>query len=348
LAEFNSIESVNHTDEASIIAEIQCFLAGEFRLSEIPFERENLSESFIEFVRDNGSGWDSPEYYMAEPETCFQEARLFTIRESAVILDEFSSILNGHYPFEFSGSNSQVMKRKDNITPVGLAYIWLRIYILSVSPNNYMQFDDSAEIERNHESKIFHTKFTKVFEYLSAFAISGRFGNATWMTAQSRSARDYLEILEGICTRVNQGRVKQYDDLAPNHKNTNDGRTDMITITMRDNDFQADSEIYLTQATIQKDNLKSKVVNTLNRDFFNGFFALQLTFAKTGVLVVPHKLNALLQSECGLANCVYMHLALIFDYLGDVAINDNLTAIGEEFAGNYSNLEDQITLQRFT
>lgn len=348
MAQFNSIESVSHIEEASAIAELQCFLTGEFRIPELPFERENLSESFISHVRDNGSDWDSPEYYSKEPETCFQEARSYVEVEVAQFLEEYAELLGPHYPFTLSGSNSQVMTLKEEISPVGTAYIWLRLYMLSVSKHNYIQFEATSKVAGNNELEVFNRDFANVFEYLSAFAVSGRYGNVMWMTAKSRSGSDYRDILERVCMRIEQGRPKLYDDFTQNQKTTNDGRTDMITVTMPNGVLRADSEIYLTQATIQKSRLKDKVVTQTSIDFFNAFFAQQITFAKKGVLVVPHTFNELNQSECGSANCVYMPLGRILEYLGKVAINDNLTEISEDFVERYSNIEQKITLQRFS
>lgn len=338
---------MKHIEDASIIAELQCFLIGEFRIPELPFDRDILSQSFIEHVRENGSDWDVPEYYMAEPEACFQEGRTYVEREVAQTLLEFSSILKDHYPFMLSGNNSQVMKLKDEVSPVGLAYVWLRLYMLTVSQNNYIQFDDSSDHLTNRESNAFHTSFTKVFEYLSAFAVSGRYKGTTWVTSKSRSASDYLAILGQVCAEIGQGVPKALENLRVNQRRTNDGRTDMVTITMPDGGFQADSELYLTQATIQKSDLKSKVVTQANIDFFNDFFLEQITFAKSGILIVPHINNPLHQSECGSANCVYMHLGRIFEYLGLVEANDNVSAIGREFSEAFSDLETGITLQRF-
>ncbi len=348
MAQFYSIASVKHIEDASIIAEIQCFLKGEFRIPELPFDRENLSASFIEHVRENGSEWDSPDYYIAEPEACYQEGRALVEREVALELEEFASILNDHYPFTVSGRNSQVITLKDDVSPVGIAYIWLRLYMLSVSVNNYLQFDDSAVAEVEKESKVFHSLFTKVFEYLSAFAVSGRYKGKTWMTSKSRSAQDYLEILGDVCDSIGHGRPKAHDNLRRNQRVTNDGRTDMVTITMPDGDFQADSELYLTQATIQKKDLKSKVVRRDDIDFFNDFFLEQIEYAKSGILIVPHVNNPLHQSECGSANCVYMHLGRIFEYLGLVEANDNFEIIGQEFIASYRHLEQGINIQRFS
>ena len=348
MAQFYSIESIKHVEDASIIVELQCFLKGEFRIPELPFDRENLSASFIEHVRENGSDWDSPDYYIAEPEACFQEGRNLVEREVAIELEEFSSILKDHYPFTISGRNSQVITRKDEVSPVGLAYIWLRLYMLSVSKNHYLQFDDSAERDADKESKVFHTLFTKIFEYLSAFAVSGRYKGQTWMTSKSRSSQDYLGILEQICQDIGHGQPKPHANLRANQRTTNDGRTDIVTVTMPDGNFQADSQLYLTQATIQKKDLKSKVVRSDNIDFFNDFFLEQIEYAKSGILIVPHVNNPFHQSECGSANCVYMHLGRIFEYLGIVEANDNFEIIGQEFMASYSDLEQGLTIQRFS
>lgn|GEM_PF-2734865 len=347
MAQFNSIESVDHIEDAAAISELQCFLKGEFRVPELPYDRENLSESFIAHVRKNGSEWDSPEYYAKEPETCFQEARSYVEISVAQVLEEFAELLGVHYPFVLSGNNSQVITLKEEVSPVGTAYIWLRLYMLSVSKNNYLQFEATSKVDGDNELQAFNKDFANVFEYLSAFAVSGRYGNVIWMTAKSRSGSDYRDILESVCTRIGQGRPKLYEDFTPNQRTTNDGRTDMITVTMPNGRFQADSEVYLTQATIQKTGLKDKVVTQASIDFFNAFFAQQITFAKTGVLVVPHTFSDLNQSECGSANCVYMPLGRIMEYLGRVAINDNLAEISEEFTAQFGNIEQKITIQRF-
>lgn len=347
MAQFNSIESVAHIEEASIIVELQCFVKREFRIPELPCDRELLSETFIAHIRESGTDWDNPEYYIKEPETCFQEARLHVELAVAQTLEEYEELLGSHYPFTFSGKNSQVMNLKDELTPVGIAYVWLKLYMLSVSANNYIQFDEVSKVDGVEEANVFKTSFANVFEYLSAFVVCGHYGNATWMTAKSRSGRDYRAILESICDRIGQGRPKLYDDFTANQRTTNDGRTDLITVTMPSGVFHADSQIYLTQATIQKNNLKEKVVTPSSINFFNAFFAQQITFAKHGILVVPHVFNSLNQSECGSANCVYIHLGRIFEYLGMVVISDNLTGISREFVERYSDIEKEISLQRF-
>ena len=347
MAEFNSISSVEHVEEAAIIAELQAILSGEFNLPEIPFDRDLLSASFIEKQKREDVAEDEIAYLVKEPETCFQDARSNMEGDIATHLAEYAKLLGDHFPFDISGKKSSTLTLKDDISPIGIAYIWLKIYILSVSGHDYIQFDNSATTPKNRESVIFNKAFRKVFEYLAAFAVSGKYGGTAWMTASSRSAKKYLSILDGICSHVGAGKVKEYQVLAKNQKNTNDGRYDSIHLTMPQGKIQNDSELYFVQATVQKTGLKTKTIKKDDIDFFNAFFATQFLYAKHGVLVVPHQFSELHNSECGTANCVYMPRKQIFENLGQVALTGKLDEIGKLFSSMYLDIESQFLYQKF-
>ena len=335
MVDFVPIESIKHVAEASAIAEIQAFLTGEYSLSEIPFDRDLLSESFLDYIKhETTNTWDDPEYFIKEPETCYQEARLYVEREASNHLLDYQEKLKDHYPFQISGASRNILTRKENVSPVGLSYIWLKLYFLSAYGENYLQFEGTGS---SGEKKRFLKVFEKIFEFLAIFAASGKCeSKAAWVTGPSRSATDLLNIFNDICTYTGQGRVKDITDLQKNQRTTNDGRIDGIVITEANGNLEEDSEIYLVQATIQKSALKDKTVTNENIKFFNDFFAQQLSYSKSGMLVVPHKSNPLHKSECASGNCVYIPLERLFVYLGQASLEGNMGAIGTEFTSKYA------------
>lgn len=272
MASFNSIQSVEHLEDGAAIAELQCALAGEFRLAEMPFDRDLVSESFIEYVTENGWDADDTEYFRAEPEACYQQAQLLVVSGIADKIRGSSELLGVHYPFDISNLDEGVLRIAQNPTAVGRAYLWLQVYLLRASKYNYLQFDRNDNDRANSEYHQFNGKFETVFEYLASFAVAGRYGSAVWVTGRSRSAKDYLKLLQDICDTIGQGKLKTYDDLPAICKTTNDGRTDVIAITQPNGAFGASSEIYLTQATFQKGEIKNKTVKDDHAKFFNKFF----------------------------------------------------------------------------
>jgi hypothetical protein len=347
LASFNSIQSVVHSEDAAAIAELQCALVGEIRFAEMPFDRDLLPESFVNFIVENG--WDSedPDYFRQEPEACYQQAQLLVIEGVTAQIVRSSQLLGDHYPFCISSLNEGVLRSKDNPTAVGRAYLWLQVYLLRASKNNYLQFDRKDNDRSNSEHHLFNGKFETVFEHLASFAVAGRYGSAVWVTGRSRSAKDYLSLLQDVCDTIGEGKVKTYDDLAENCKTTNDGRTDVIAITRPNGSFGANSEIYLTQATFQKSDIKDKTVKTDHITFFNNFFAKNIPYAKRGILVVPHRYSALHEAECELSNCTYFHLDVLLENLGKTDLTYKIEGSATEFNETFGNLSDHFQLQGF-
>lgn len=329
---FIPIESVEDFQAASAIAELNAFIAGEFSLSELACERDLISQSYINYIKIHGTNWDNKEYFEQEPETCFQEARLKIEGDIEQRLHRYQNDLKEHYPFEISGTRRNVLIKKDTLTPVGLAYVWLRFYELYKYNRNYVQFAD--------EEKKFKKAFEKIFEFLAIFAVAGKCqSTAAWVTGRSRSAGDYLAILEDICEYTKEGKLKNHSDLTPNQKTTNDGRVDGIVITEPHGSIKVDSQLYLIQATIQKSDIKSKTVTDTHRNFFNSFFLNELTFTKIGLLIIPHFEDPLHRDECKTANCDYIPLERIYGNMGDVSLAGKLMDIGNEFVAQYSNIE---------
>lgn len=336
MAGFIPIESVCHTEEAAAIAELQAFLKKEFSLSEIRCERDLLKDSYIDFIRAEGTDWDDKQYLYQEPETCFQQAREKVEKDASIKISEYEGALGKHYPFKISGSKKNILIKKDDVTPVGIGYMWLKLYMLSQSEGNYVQFENGKESEAISFSKAFE----KVFEFIAAFAVAGRHAStALWITGQSRSVDSYLSVLKKICLHIEQGTVKSKEFLEPNQLSTNDGRIDAILVSEPGGRIQVDSELYLVQATTQKKDLKIKTVTSTNINFFNSFFIRQISFVKKGILVVPHAQNDHHAGECSTADCVYVPLDRIFYNLGLVNLTGNLIDIGTQFSKKYLDLQ---------
>ncbi|MEP3422934.1 MAG: hypothetical protein ABJN35_14440 [Erythrobacter sp.] len=347
MASFNSVQSVAHASDAASIAEIQCAILGEFRLAEMPFDREPLCDSFIASVSENSTDWDSPEYYEQEPEACYQHAQLMAADLMAAEIERNAALLAEHYPFDVSDLSQGVIKLREHQTSVGRAYLWLKVYLLRLSPNDYIQFDRKNDDRKNSEYHQFDKKFESVFEHLAGFAVSGQFGPALWLSGRSRSAEAYMAVLQDICDTIEHGTLKAFDDLPENNKKTNDGRADGICITRPEGAFSTNSQLYLVQATYQKTKLQDKTVTNVNVTFFNDFFNQQVKYAKQGILVVPHEFSPLLEDECRTANCVYFHLETLLQNLGKTDLSFKLLEHTAPFEEHYAKLEDHVELQAF-
>lgn len=345
MVDFISLETVDLGDEAAAIAEIQAANSGSFRLSELHFDRDLISEDYREFIRRRGEPWDDPDYLAREPETCFNLAVSHLTDNAISVIRRMAEVLGDHYPFRKEELVTGNLILKEEPTPIGIAYLWLRLYLLTKSPANITQFDDTAPRRSERESAKFEAIFAKVFEYIALFAVSGKYQGESWITAPLRSATDYLELLSLICDFVGHGTVKQLEQLAANELRTNDGRNDVIHLTLSEGNVAVDAQLYLVQATIQKDNLKQKVVTSVHTTFFNNFFLHRLNMPKHGVLVVPHIETELMQTECELNNCVYLPITRIIPNLGKVVLTGNDQAISIDFSATYSNLSAHIGLQ---
>lgn len=339
---------MQHIEEAAAIAELQCLISGEFRFAEIPFDRDLLPDSFVEYISEHGIDAEEPDYFRAEQEACYQQAQLLVVEGMTEQIRGSALLLGDHYPFDISSIDDGVLKARENPSVVGRAYLWLQVYLLRASNHNYLQFERNNADQANSEHHQFNGKFETVFEYLASFAVAGRYGSAVWVTGRSRSARDYLVLLQDICDTIDIGRVKTYEELPENCRTTNDGRTDVIAITRPHRNGYADnSEIYLTQATFQKNNIKDKTVKAEHITFFNNFFAQNIPYAKRGILVVPHRHNALHAAECELSNCTYFHLEVLLENLGKADISYRLEPVARAFDEAFGNLEEHVELQGF-
>lgn len=347
MASFNSVQSVAHAQDAASIVEIQCALLGEFRLAELPFDRELLCESFTTHLSENQTDWDSPDYYEAEPEACYQHAQLMAVDLITAEIEKNAAQLADHYPFDLADLQSGVLRLVENPTSVGRAYLWLKVYLLRLSDNDYLQFDRKNDDQKNSEYHQFDRKFQTVFEHLASFAVAGQYGPAIWLSGRSRSAENYLEILQDICETIEHGKVKSVEDLPENNKTTNDGRADGICITRPDGAFSTNSQLYLMQATFQKSAIQNKTVSNVNVTFFNDFFVNQVKYAKTGILVVPHRYSALHEDECRTANCVYFHLDILLQNLGKADLSYKLLENTVPFDEAFAALQDHVALQAF-
>ncbi len=106
----------------------------------MPFDRDLVPESFIEFASENGWDEEDIEYFRQEPEACFQQAQLFLIEGIVGQIERSAGLLGQHYPFDVSDINNGVLRLIEEPTPVGRAYLWLQVYLLRVSSHNYLQF----------------------------------------------------------------------------------------------------------------------------------------------------------------------------------------------------------------
>ncbi len=339
MADFDSIKSVKHTKAATILAELQAFLSGEFYLSELLYEKDSLCRSYIESIEEDGSRLYVDGYLHDEPATCFSDARFHVEAEVSRQLREFRNTIKDHYPFEISGTTGNILTKKENITSVGLSYIWLRFYELQAdnSENDYVQFSGSGTSgEENKFKKIFE----KIFEFLAVFAVAGKYKTtAAWTTGSSRDATNFLEILNSICHYVNDGEAKGITKLGVDQEKVNDAGVDAIVITQPTGSIEVDSELYVVQATIQEKNLREKVVHSNKIDFFESFFDSKINVSKKGVLVVPHSEDSALKIHCARGNCVYVPLDVLYRSIGDAIIDGNMTVIGADFTKEYSNIE---------
>jgi len=324
-----AVASVRHAEEFASLIEIVCSYQQEIRLSEWPFDDDELRSSYLEFLSDDPNHASELKYNQLEPNACLDNAKRHLIEDALEIIQERAKILGANYPLDLTSSDNHIISLKPNLNTCSQSYLWLRAYILIHSKSDYFQFEDQKE-----ETKKFEKKFEKVFEFLAAFAALGHFGECeVWHTANSRSAKNHLlPLLDEIANKVHHKcTTKKYDDLSAKNKAANEGGVDAIAMTKPNGVFCTTSELYLLQATIQKTALTNKVVNRDTFNLFDNFFADSIRYPKKGILAVPAEHSDINEENCANAENLYFHRAEILKSIGKAAPEDDIHGIADDY-----------------
>ncbi len=329
MVEILAVASVRHAEEFASLIEIVCSYQQEVRLSEWPFDDDELRSSYLEVLSEDINSASELEYNQLEPNACLDNARRHLIEGALEIIQDRAKTLGVNYPLDLSKSGKHIVSLLPNLNACSQSYLWLRAYILIHSKSDYFQFESQKV-----ETKKFEKKFEKVFEFLSAFAALGHFNECeVWHTASSRSVKKYfLPLLDEIAKKTHHKcTIKKYDELTPKNKAANEGGVDAIAMTKPNGDFCTTSELYLLQATIQKTALSSKVVNANTFKLFDNFFADQIKYPKKGILAVPAEYSDINEENCANAENLYFHRDEILKSIGKAAPADDVNGIADDY-----------------
>lgn len=302
--DFHPISSVQHADDMLGIAELIAVFEGECFVDDLEWDEDQLLLSFLETVDDPATKAD----YEAEPATGIQLAKDTAVRTIQELIEHRHGGLGISSPFTWDFGSELLLRRKDAISAVGLAYIWLSVFWMLISSNSYLVVTPSP--------RSFFRAFEEVFEATCAFVLAGRRESAIWYLGDSRSAQELVRRLSGFVHFCGTGQAKAYTQLTARQRRSNDGGIDVLAVTTADGTVSADSEIYLLGATIQAGQRRSKIIGANQITRFRNYFAQHPHLPMWGVFAVPFAYSALDAELCGEQNCVYISRDAVLGHLG--------------------------------
>jgi hypothetical protein len=302
--DFHPISSVQHADDMLGIAELIAFFQGECFIDDLDWDEDQLLQSFLETVDDQATRAD----YEAEPATGIQLAKDTAVRAIQELIENRHGGLGSSSPFTWDFGSELLLRRKDVIPAVGLAYIWLSAFWMLRSSNSYLVVTPDA--------RAFFRAFEEVFEATCAFVLAGRRESAIWYLGSSRSAQELVRRLGSFVHFCGTGQAKAYAQLTARQRRSNDGGVDILAVTTAGGTVTIDSEIYLLGATIQSSQRRSKIIGANQIARFRNYFGQHPHLPMWGVFAVPFAYSALDAELCGEQNCVYISREAVLGHLG--------------------------------
>jgi hypothetical protein len=302
--DYEPISSPSHIEEALGIVELIALFSGECFEGDLEWDEDQLLDNYLESIEDPLIRAD----FEIERAAGIQAAKDQVIGDLRELIVGRHGKLGFHSPFEWDFGRELLLKRKSRITPVGYAYIWLSIFWLLRSENNYLV--------ATPDDKGFLRSFDKVFEATCAFALAGRRESAVWYLGSSRNAQELLRRLLEVTQFCGSGLTKGYNQLTKTQKRANDGGVDVLAVTTIAGSVTLDSEIYLLGATIQKKGRRPKLIGVNQVTRLRGYFMHQPNPPMIGALAVPFAHSYLDAEECAEQNCLYLSKDNFLAYMG--------------------------------
>lgn len=307
--DFQPISSIADVDEALAIIEIRTLFYGATYVADLEWDEDALLASFIEQLEDPEAKVD----YLAEPASGLQEAQGRVLSGLRNAIERRHNALGSQSPFlwDFSADILLQLKNPTELTTVSVSYLWLTVYWLLQSDKDYLVIEKK-------DKDAFRRSFTKAFELICCFVITGRTDAAVWYLGDSRDSAELLRRLSRLSQTIGSGKPVPFDALERNQEGANDGGVDIVAIELVNGSMPRNGLTYLIGVTIQATDRRGKIMGLPEINRFASFFAPKPNLAYTGLLVVPHPYNEAEMLNCRDQNCLYVSKDEILQYLGSV------------------------------
>lgn len=311
LLSIEPISDVNHVEDLANIIQIVCLFSAEVVEGDVDWDDDLIFSTFIEARRTEGEDAETISDYESENNRTLQLAKEEMLADVRVVLRERSAAMGVHFPFWIPNESGKVLIRKDfsEIDGSGAAYLWQVLFDLMESDNNYVQLSEADE-------KDFRSRFHKVFELISCYALAGRSEQHVWYVGKSRSTAKFLDLLRRMARTVGSGSVKKLEDLDDHQRHVNEAGVDGAALTLLDGQVGKDAELVILQSTVQRTQRRNKVVGAGEILRFKEFFIKKPRVAVHGALAIPFESEPIDEAHCAEANCIYLPRREILKYLG--------------------------------
>jgi hypothetical protein len=126
-----------------------------------------------------------------------------------------------------------------------------------------------------------------------------------------------IDHLNSVAAFLPGAILKNVGDLQDHQRNRNDLGVDVLSIKVFGGQFRQDSHMVLLGATIQKSQLRNKIMGGPEIMAFRGFFLAIPGVPIWTALAVPHDFNRTLQLNCAEQNCIYIHFEDILMHIAN-------------------------------
>lgn len=307
--DFQPIASINDAEEALAIIEIRTLFYGATYTADLEWDEDALLASFLEQLDDP----DARDDYLAEPATGLQEARGRVLSDLQRLVEKRHVALADQSPFtwDFGGDVLLQLRDQAELTTVAIGYLWLSVFWLMQSDKGYL-------IIEKKDKDDFRRAFSKAFELICCFALTGRVDAAVWYLGDSRDSAELLRRVERLSLAVGSGKPMQIENLEKNQDGANDGGVDLVAIELQNGSVPRNALAFLVGATIQATDRRGKIMGIPEINRFTSFFAQKPYLAYKGLLAVPHPFNEADMLNCRDQDCLYVAKEDILTYLGRV------------------------------
>lgn len=312
--EFSAITRFDQTDISALILELIAAVSGASLFEDLPLDADQLLAEILE----DPDKFDlaGEEDHLAEEDFAGRQTaeEKFSIAVSER-LNERAKAYGTYYPFVVEAGSPPSLTRKpeNELTPASLAAFCLGLFEL---------LQDKTVIQvGGDERATYNQSFEKIFEIISAYAISADTEGVVWWTGKSRDRVSFLRQLRKISSKANSGIARSVDQLEANQVGVNDGGVDALALTTTGGQVAADTMCFLVGATYQRSNRRHKIVGEPELTRLRNFFLHVPNVTFQGVLTIPFVGSPAEANNCRDQNCRYFPKTIIETKFGALAAN---------------------------
>lgn len=267
-------------------------------------------QALFQFVREHVEEEQRADY-LAEPELA--EGEMMDILSSSLLemARERADALGETYPFQILPPRTLVL-REGPLHAVAISY--LSIQAMRLAQKNLVEIVADGDVARKRHLAKFSRFFERVFEFASAYAITGDKGGMPIVLSNCRSSKDLHKKLTGICSKVGSGRVKSMDNWSKIQRTANDGGVDAV-VHVGTSVAGGNTTLIVVGATYQQKRIDVKIMGVKARARFAEFF-VDRPAPLQGALVRLADADALTIEKCRVEDCLFYGYENVWRYMG--------------------------------